>query len=141
MYKVINTEEEYRSALAAVTELVLQDPEPGTTEADRLELLTLLVQDYERRIATIDLPDPIDAILFRMEQQNLKQKDLITIIGSKSKVSEILSRKRPLTLPMIRALNEELAIPATVLLRKPASVKTARPSTDRAATQPSRQRG
>lgn len=118
--KVIKTEEDYETALGEVERLVGLDPEPNTPEADRLELLATLVESYEANEFPIPNPDPIDAILFRMEQQGLKQRDLIPYIGSKSKVSEVLGRKRPLTLPMVRAIGDGLGIPTDVLI-KPAS--------------------
>ena len=118
MLKVIKTRAEYDTAMAELEELVLTDPEIGTPEADRMELLTLLVQDYESRTGDIDIPDPIEALLFRMEQQGLSQRDLVPFLGTRSRVSEILARKRPLTLPMMRALHKHLGIPATILLHE-----------------------
>jgi len=118
MVKVIKTEDDYDAVLEEVESLVDLDPEEGTAEADRLELLTLLVQDYESGRYPTSLPDPIDAIRFRMEQTNLKQADLVPYIGSRSKVSEVLSGKRALSLPMIRALHANLGIPAKVLLQE-----------------------
>jgi HTH-type transcriptional regulator/antitoxin HigA len=117
MYKVIITDDEYQVALNALEAFIDQDPDIGTPEADKLDLLTLLIEDYEEKITNIDLPDPISAIRFRMDQQRLTQRDLIPFIGSRSKVSEILSGKRPLTLSMIRALNDGLGIPAKVLIQ------------------------
>jgi HTH-type transcriptional regulator/antitoxin HigA len=94
---------------------------PGTAKGDELELLLLLVEKYEEQAFPIDLPDPIAALRFRMEQANLKPKDLVPYIGSKSKVSEVLSGQRPLSLTMIRKLVAGLGIPAEVALRaKPA---------------------
>ncbi len=119
MFKVIKTEEQYEEALARVETLLDIDPETGTDESDELELLTLLIVDYEKIHFPIDLPDPIEAIKFRMEQQGLTNKDLIPYLGSRSRVSEVLSRKRPLTLNMIRALHRGLGIPAEVLLNEP----------------------
>ncbi|MCH7623881.1 MAG: hypothetical protein IIB46_07335, partial [Nitrospinae bacterium] len=98
--------------------MIALDPESGTSEADRLELLATLVEKYEKEYFPIDRPDPIEAIQFRMEEQTLRQKDLIPYIGSRSKVSEVLSRKRPLTLPMIRALHKGLGIPTDILLQE-----------------------
>ncbi|MBU1077421.1 MAG: hypothetical protein KKH98_09025 [Spirochaetes bacterium] len=118
MIKVIKTEQEYNEALEMAEELIDKDPKPGTQDADKLELLTLLIENYEESHHKIDPPDPIEALKFRMEQQGLTQKDLIPYIGSRSKVSEILNRKRPLTLNMMRALNRNLEIPAEVLLQK-----------------------
>ena len=87
-------------------------------EAEKLELLIFLVQDYESKLFKKELPDPIEAIRFRMEQQGLSQKDMTPYLGSRSKVSEVLARKRPLTLSMIRALHMGLGIPAEVLLQE-----------------------
>jgi HTH-type transcriptional regulator / antitoxin HigA len=116
MNKIIKTTSEYTSALNELEVLIDKEPKKGTPDSDRLELLSLLIQEYEKTKIKKELPDPIEAIKFRMEQQNLTPRDLIPFIGSRSKVSEILSRKRPLTLQMIRALHEGLAIPAGVLL-------------------------
>jgi HTH-type transcriptional regulator/antitoxin HigA len=118
MTKVIKTEPEYRAALATIEELIDGDAAEGTPNADRLEVLSVLVHDYESRRVSASLPDPIDAIRFRMEQENLTQRDLIPFIGSRGKVSEVLSGKRPLTLSMIRALHANLGIPAKVLLQE-----------------------
>lgn len=118
MIKVIKTEKEYKSALEEISALIDRDPDPGTPEADQLELLTLLVEAYEWATFPKRVPEPIDAIRFRMEQQNLKQRDLVPYIGSPSKVSEVLSGRRPLTLSMMRALHSHLGIPASVLLRE-----------------------
>ncbi|MFN7292968.1 MAG: type II toxin-antitoxin system HigA family antitoxin [Pirellula sp.] len=113
--KVIKTTEEHDQALARIEELFIA--KPGTPEGDELELLVLLVETYEAEKFPIELPDPIEAIRFRMEQMNLKQKDLIPIIGSKSKVSEVLSGKRELSITMIRKIVSNLNIPAAVLLQ------------------------
>ena len=116
--KVIKTEEDYNEALKLIEELMNGDPEEDSEEGEKLDLLATLVQDYESKLFPESLPDPIDAILFRMEQQNLKPIDLVPYIGSRSKVSEVLSRKRTLTLSMMRALEAGLGIPAKVLLKK-----------------------
>jgi HTH-type transcriptional regulator/antitoxin HigA len=120
MIKIIKSEKEYKSALAEISALIDRDPDPGTQEADQLELLTLLVENYESATFPKRMPEPIEAIRFRMEQQNLKQRDLVPYIGSSSKVSEVLSGKRPLTLSMMRALHSHLGIPASVLAPLPA---------------------
>lgn len=114
---VIKTESAYKAALTEIEDLIDHDPDVGTPDGDRLELLVLLVQDYESKEFPIMLPSPIDAIRFRMEQQNLTHRDLIPYLGSRSKVSEVLSMKRPLTLSMIRALHSGLGIPAKVLIQ------------------------
>lgn len=116
--KVIKTRGDYEEALRAIERCMDLDPDPGTAEADRLELLTLLVRDYESKHFPITDLDPIDAIRFRMEQLNISRRDLVPYIGSKSKVSEVLSKRRPLTLSMMRALHEGLGIPAKALLTK-----------------------
>lgn len=114
--KVIKTTAEHERALARIEELFTA--KPGTPKGDELELLILLVETYEAKEFPIDLPDPIEAIRFRMQQANLKQKDLIPIFGSKSKVSEVLNGKRELSLSMIRKLASELGIPTEVLLQE-----------------------
>lgn len=118
--KLIKTEADYADALSRIDELF--DAKPDTPEGDELDLLVTLVELYEKREFPIDLPDPIDAIRFRMEQQGLRAKDLIPYIGSASKVSEVLSGKRPLSIGMIRKVHEGLRIPAEVLLREPGAV-------------------
>jgi HTH-type transcriptional regulator / antitoxin HigA len=112
--KILRTEEEYREALARVEGLM--EAEPGTPEGEELELWSMLVEDYEERHYPIPMPDPISAIRFRMEQAGLKDADMIPCLGTKSKVSEVLNGKRPLSLTMIRKLHEGLGIPAEVLL-------------------------
>jgi HTH-type transcriptional regulator/antitoxin HigA len=114
--KVLKTEAEYEAALQRVDRLM--DASIGTARAEELELWTWLVERYEEEHHPFDPPDPIEAILFRMEQQGLKQVDLIPFIGSKSKVSEVLNRKRPLSLGMVRSLSEGLGIPAEVLIQE-----------------------
>lgn len=117
--RIIKIEKQYRAALTEVERLAADDPVPGTTEGDRLELLAKLVEDYEKERFKFDRPDPVEAILFRMEEQGLRQKDIAEILGGKNRASEVLSRKRPLTLQMIRALHEKLAIPPELLIREP----------------------
>lgn len=116
--KIIKTEVEHRAYLAEVERLAAEDPKPGTPDGDRLELLAKLVEDYEKEKFRFARPDPIAAIKFRMEEKGLKQKDLVDIIGGKNRVSEILSGKRPLTLTMVRALSDELRIPADLLIQE-----------------------
>lgn len=116
--KVIRTKNEYYEALEYVEELLACDPDSESTEGEKIALLTALIEDYEKEYYPTPEIDPIDAILFRMDQQNLKPRDLIPYIGSKSRVSEILARKRPLTLDMIRALQKGLGIPASILVKE-----------------------
>ncbi|NLV30317.1 MAG: transcriptional regulator [Acidobacteria bacterium] len=113
----IRTDADYRDALARVD--VLVNARPGTPEGDELEVLSTLIEVYETKHFPIDMPSAVDAIRFRMEQQGLSKRDLEPHIGSRSKVSEVLSGKRPLTLQMIRSLHFHLGIPAEVLLQKP----------------------
>ena len=115
--RLIKTEEDYNKALARIDELM--DAKPGTAEMDELELVTALVEMYEERNFPISRPGPVDAIKFRMDQLGLKQKDLIPLLGTKSKVSEVLNGKRPLTLAMMRKVHKGLGIPAEILLREP----------------------
>lgn len=115
--KVIKTEAEYERTLARIDELM--EAEPETPAGDELDLLVTLVEFYEKKAHPVDLPDPLAAIRFRMEQSGLKQRDLVPFIGSPSKVSEVLSGQRPLSLAMMRRLHEGLGIPAAVLLREP----------------------
>jgi HTH-type transcriptional regulator/antitoxin HigA len=116
--KVLKTDADYTAALSELERLIHEDPEPGTQAADRLEVLTLLIEEYESKHFPIGSPDPVTAIRFRMEQQGLSQNDLAPYMGSRSKVSEILSGKRPLSLSMIRALHFGLGIPASALLQE-----------------------
>jgi HTH-type transcriptional regulator/antitoxin HigA len=115
--RVLKSEEDYEAALAHVE--TLMDAAPGSLEEEELEVFALLIDTYEQEHHPIELPDPIDAVKFRMEQQGLLQKDMVPYMGSQSKVSEVLNRKRPLSLTMIRALHEGLGIPAEVLLQEP----------------------
>lgn len=114
--KVIKTEEEYQAALSRLEEIF--DSKKGSKNADELELLSLLIEKYEDEISPIDLPDPIEAIKFRMDQLGYKQKDLAKAIGLKSRVSEILKKKRKLTIDMIRRLHDTLGIPTEVLIKE-----------------------
>lgn len=114
----IKTEADHTAVLEEIEKLIDADPAPNSPEADRLNLLGLIASDYEARVFPTQVPDAVDAIKFRMEQQDLAPRDLIPYIGSRSKVSEVLSRKRSLTLPMVRALHERLHIPAKALIHQ-----------------------
>lgn len=109
----IRRETDYRFALAEAERLWHTDP--GTAEGDYVEVLTTLIEDYEARHHPIPAPDPIAAIAFMMQQKGLTRRDLEPAIGSRGRVSEVLNRKRPLTLPMVRALSDLLHIPMDVL--------------------------
>jgi HTH-type transcriptional regulator/antitoxin HigA len=112
----IHTEHDYEAALAEVD--ALMEAEPGTPEGERLDVLVTLIEAYEARHWAIPAPDPIEAIQVRMEQKNLRNRDLEPMIGSRGRVSEILSRKRALTLPMIRRLSKALDIRADILIQE-----------------------
>ena len=111
---IIKTDKQYNAARARVDRLM--SATPGTPAFEELELWTLLIKNYEDQHYPIDFPDPVEAIRFRMDQQGLRQSDLIPFIGSKSKVSEVLSGQRPLSLSMIRKLHAGLGIPAQILV-------------------------
>ena len=114
--KPIRTEEDYEGALAQIEGLL--DAEEGSPEEDQLEVLSILVEAWEDRHYPIAPPDPIAAIEFRMEQQGLTRKDLEVYLGRRQRVADVLNRRRPLSLPMIRRLYEGLGIPAESLLRE-----------------------
>jgi HTH-type transcriptional regulator / antitoxin HigA len=136
--KPIRSEADYERALEDIDALF--DARPGTPEGDELDVLVTLVEAYEAEHHPIEAPDPVALIEFAMEQREATRADLEPIIGSRGRVSEVLTRKRPLTLALIRKLNEEWGLPADVLvqpypLRKPAprSRRRARPARKRAA--------
>lgn len=111
----VRTEADYDEALREIDRLM--DAEPNTPRGDRLDVLVTLVEAYEDRRWRIDAPDPIDAIKLRMTERGLTRRDLEAILGSSGRVSEILGRKRPLTIDMMRRLHAELAIPAESFMR------------------------
>ena len=113
----IHTKADYDAALKRVSSLIDADPDRGTIEGDELEVLGTLVEAYEARHYPMELPDPIEAIKFRMEQQGLQPKDLKPMIGELNRVYEVLSRKRPLSIAMIRRVNEGMGISAECLIR------------------------
>jgi len=111
----IKTEADYQAALEEIERLF--DAAPDTPEGDRLEVLVTLVEAYEEKHYTIPLPDPIEAIQYYMESRGLTRRDLESYIGSRGRVSEVLNRKRPLSIEMIRRLHAGLGIPAEVLIQ------------------------
>lgn len=113
--KPIRTRKDYQKALDRLE--VIFDAKKGTDEGDELEILGILIEQYENEHFPIDLPDPIEAIKFRMEQMGYTQTDLARVVGLKSRASEILNRKRKLSLDMIRQLHEKLNIPTDVLIQ------------------------
>ena len=123
--KPVKTEADYQSALKEIEKLF--SAEPGTPEGDRLEVLATLVEAHEDEHYELPAPDPIEAINYFMESRGLTRADLEPYIGSRARVSEVLNRKRPLTLSMIQRLNAELGIPAEILV-KPYRTMTSRKS-------------
>jgi HTH-type transcriptional regulator/antitoxin HigA len=131
--RIIKTKAQHKAAIGEITRLARLDPAPESSDGLCLELLAKLVEDYEKVRFVFAKPDPIDAILFRMEERGLRQKDIARALGGKNRASEVLARKRPLTLPMIRALHEKLGIPPTLLIRETAGVYRVRNSAKRPA--------
>ncbi|HJS89904.1 MAG TPA: helix-turn-helix domain-containing protein [Steroidobacteraceae bacterium] len=120
--KPIRSERDYDQALAEVEEL--WGAKAGTPKGDRLDILATLIEAYETEHYPMDPPDPIEAIKFRMEQQGLTRKDLEEILGTRTRVSEVLNRKRGLSINMIRALHDKLGISAEILIRSIRGLKT-----------------
>ncbi|SFP46568.1 HTH-type transcriptional regulator / antitoxin HigA [Variovorax sp. OK605] len=114
--RVIKDEVQYAALLDEAKEIALADPSKGSPSAERLEVISLLLENYESTRFLLERPDPIDAVVYRMAELGLKQKDFADIIGSRSRASEVLARKRPLTLEMIRSIHERLYIPAELLI-------------------------
>ena len=116
LIKPIKTEADYETALARIYSLMQLNLEPNTPDGDELEVLILLVKDYENQVHPIPKPHPIEAIRFRLDQMGMTEADLSNILGSRSRKSEIMSGQRKLSLEMIRKLNVALKIPADVLI-------------------------
>jgi len=112
--KPIRTKKDLRQALSRIDEII--DAKRGAPEYDELEVLTILVEDYEDKHCPVPPPDPVEAIKFRMDQLGLKQADIAKLLGGKNRASEVLSRKRKLSLRMIRNLHRNLHIPSDVLI-------------------------
>jgi HTH-type transcriptional regulator / antitoxin HigA len=121
--KPLKTESDYKEALREIERIF--DAAPGTREGDRLDVLTTLVEAYEEKHFHIPLPDPIEAILYYVESRGLTRRDLERYIGSRARVSEVLNRKRSLTMEMIRNLHKGLGIPAEVLIQPYRTLKDA----------------
>lgn len=113
--KVIHTKEEYLLALSELEGLM--DAQSGTPEGEALELLSLLLEDYEKKQFPTGLPDPIAAIEFRLDQMKLPESELVHLFGTKEEMQEIMERKRKLTLPLIRSLHAQLSIPSEILIQ------------------------
>ena len=118
MAHLIHNDAEHAAALAALDALLDAAPTPGTPPADELQLLAMVIEMYEKHRWPLELPDPVDAILFVMDQRGLSRRDLEEDLGRRSRVSEVLARKRGLSIRMIRALHEGLGIPLEVLVRE-----------------------
>lgn len=114
--KIIRTEDQYHAYLKEVGDLIVRSEVLTADEQNRMEVLTVLIESYENGKCPVEPTDPIDAILFRMEERGLKRADLIPYFGTSSRVSEVLNRKRPLTVQMIRALSLGLGISADTLV-------------------------
>jgi HTH-type transcriptional regulator/antitoxin HigA len=121
--RAIRTKLDYRRTLKEIE--TLMDATPDTPKGERLDVLVALVESYERKHCALDLPDPVEAIKFRMEQMGLAPKDLEPMIGRRNRVYEVLNRKRPLTMKMAWRLHCELGIPAESLIRPPADYRAA----------------
>lgn len=117
MLKLIRNSKQYEESLARAYALMQKDLKPDSKESDELEVLSLLIKEYENEHFPVPKPKPIEAIKFRLEQLNMSEAELSAILGYRSRKSEILSGKRKLSLPMIRKLNEALNIPAEVLIQ------------------------
>ncbi|HYG62089.1 MAG TPA: transcriptional regulator [Thermoanaerobaculia bacterium] len=115
--KPIRTEQDYRATLQEIESLM--NAEPGSPEGERLDILVTLLEAYEQKHFPMDLPDPVEAIKFVMDQRGLTVKDLEPMIGRPNRVYEVLSHKRPLTLKMIWRLHKDLGIPAECLIKQP----------------------
>jgi HTH-type transcriptional regulator/antitoxin HigA len=118
MLKPIKNNEQYENALTRINLLTYNDVIPDSQESDELEVLSILIKEYENRIFPIKKTNPIEAIKFRLDQMNMSEAELSEILGHRSRKSEILSGKRKLNLSMIRKLNEKLGIPADVLIQE-----------------------
>lgn len=116
--KVIKSEVEHEQAMQRLMALMDLDPAPGSDEENELEVLSVLIEQYEIAQFPIEKPEPVEAIKFRMDQQGLTQKDMVEYFGSASKVSEVLNGKRPLSISMIRKLHRGLGIPADILIQE-----------------------
>lgn len=117
--RILHTDRDYQRALARLSRLMDQDPEPGSATGDEMELLGLVIAHYERKQFPMEKADPIEVIKFMLEQKGLKKKDLIPFIGSASRVTEVLNGTRDLNLGMIRRLSEGMGIPVELLVQAP----------------------
>jgi HTH-type transcriptional regulator/antitoxin HigA len=124
--KIIKTEAEYNEACSRIYNLINSSEEPiesSSAEGEELELISMLVEKYEREVYPVEAPTPIEAILFRMEQMNLRQSDIAPLFGGKTRISEVLNGKRPLNLKIIALLHEYLGIPLESLINSEKEIK------------------
>jgi HTH-type transcriptional regulator/antitoxin HigA len=124
--KIIKTEAEYNEACSRIYNLINSSEEPiesSSAEGEELELISMLVEKYEREVYPVEAPTPIEAILFRMEQMNLRQSDIAPLFGGKTRISEVLNGKRPLNLKIIALLHEYLGIPLESLINSEKKIK------------------
>lgn len=126
MIRPLHSEAEYDAALADIERYFETEPTPGTPEADRFDLLAMVIEDYERKHWPVDLPDPVDAIRYGMEILGFTRADLGRLLGSRQRASDILSRRRPLTMRMAWRLHKEWGIPAEVLIQPTTQPRSAR---------------
>lgn len=119
MIRPLRSEADYDSALDAIERYFDREPRPGSPEADRFDLLALVIEDYERKRWPIEPPDPVDAIRYRMDTGNFSQADLARVVGSRQRASDILTRKRRITMQMAWKLHRQWGIPAEALIRPP----------------------
>ena len=137
--KPVRNAKEHKAALAEVEGL--WDAKPGSSDHDRLDVLVTLIEAYEEKHEPIPPPDPVDAIVFRMEQLELDRKALEQLIGSRARVSEVLGRRRGLSLAMIRRLHDRLGIPAEILIRSATPGRTKRPRSNARRRSPMKRAG
>ena len=127
MIRPLRSERDYDAALAEIERYFDKEPQAGTPEADRFDLLALVIEDYEKKHWPIDSPDPVDAIRYRMETAGLGQNDLGRLLGSRQRASDILSRKRRLTMQMAWKLHRDWGIPAEALIQPHAGTQRRQP--------------
>jgi HTH-type transcriptional regulator/antitoxin HigA len=132
--RVIHNEEAHEAALRELEHLMDADPPPGSGKFAQMELLALVIKDYESRRFPIASPDPVEAIRFRMEQQGITRRDLEKSLGSRARVSEILNRQRGLSVSMVRNLHRRLHIPAEILIGEAKKLRTTRRASHKSKT-------
>lgn len=132
--RVIRNEADHEAAIRRLGALMEAAPRAGSAKADELELLAVVIEDYERRLIPPPVVDPVEAILFRLDQMGLTRADLVPYLGSPSRVSEVLARRRPLSISMIRRLHEGLGVPAEPLIASALPRQVSRSARERSVT-------